>query len=220
MQLNKFLEKIEWLESSHPYGGACIRINNENVLYFDPSHLSEKNMKIKADLILITHSHEDHFSVKNLEKLVKPTTIIVCPEDCEEVLIQNHFTFNIYSMRSNESIKLHNIQIKTFPAYSSTAHPKSAGWLGYIIEVYGFKLYHSGDSGFISEMKNLKNIDIAFLTVRDPYMMSPKELVQAITAFKPKIIIPIHWIEVEKDDIYYIKDNAPKTTKVIILKAK
>ena len=51
-------------------------------------------------------------------------------------------------------------------------------------------------------------------------MMSPKELVQAIIAFKPKVIIPIHWIEEEKDKIYYIKNFAPKTTKVIILKAK
>ena len=103
MQLDEFLKKIEWLESTHPYGSACIRITYGNVIYFDPSHLSAKNIETKADLILITHSHDDHFSVKTLEKLVKPTTIIVCPSDCEEGLLQDHFDFNIYILKSGES---------------------------------------------------------------------------------------------------------------------
>ncbi|MFX1389278.1 MAG: MBL fold metallo-hydrolase [Promethearchaeota archaeon] len=220
MELNKFLEKIEWLESTHQYGGACIRINNESIIYFDPSHLYKKDMSIKADLILITHSHDDHFSVEDLEKLIKPTTIIVCPEDCEELLLLGHYDFNIYLIRPNETVKLHNIKIKAFPAYSSTAHPNSAGWLGFIIEVHNFKLYHSGDSGFIPEMKELKDIDIAFLTVREPYMMSPMETIKAIEAFKPKIAIPIHWIEEERENIDYIKKNSPSFSQVIILDKK
>jgi len=217
MQLNEFLKKINWLESTHPYGSACIKINNQKVIYFDPSHLSEKNMETKADLILISHSHDDHFSVETLEKLVKPTTIIVCPSDCEIDLLNDDFDFNIYVIKSGESVKLYNIKINAFPAYSSTAHPNSAGWLGYTIEINDFLIYHSGDSGFIPEMSNLINIDIAFLTVREPYMMSPKEVIQAINAFKPKVLIPIHWIEEEKESIEYIVNNAPKSTKVIIL---
>jgi L-ascorbate metabolism protein UlaG (beta-lactamase superfamily) len=220
MQLVEFLEKIEWLESTHPYGSACIRINNMNVIYFDPSHLSEKNMETKADLIMISHSHDDHFSVETLEKLVKPTTIIVCPSDCEEELLQDHFDFNIYVIESGDSVKLHNVKISAFPAYSSSAHPDSAGWLGYVIELNKFKIYFSGDSGFIPEMNNLKNVDIAFVTVREPYMMGSKDVINAINAFKPKILIPIHWIEEEKDDIDYILNNAPESTKVIILETK
>jgi len=51
MQLSEFLKKIEWLESSHPYGSACIRINNQQTIYIDPAYLSEENIKKKADLI-------------------------------------------------------------------------------------------------------------------------------------------------------------------------
>ncbi len=220
MELKKFLEKIEWLESNHPYGGACIRINDETIIYFDPSHLNINDTSLKADLILITHSHDDHFSIKDLKRLVKPTTIIVCPKDCEEDLLQDNYNFNIYVIKSNEVVKLHNIKIKAFPSYSSAAHPNSAGWLGFIIEVHKFKLYHSGDSGFIPEMKELKDIDIAFLTVREPYMMSPKETIKAIEAIKPKIAIPVHWIEEEMENIDYIKENSLSFSQVIILDRK
>ncbi len=220
MQLSEFLKKIEWLETDHPYGSACVRINSEIVIYFDPVSLSEENMKKKADLILLTHSHEDHFSVETLENLVKPTTIIVCPFDCEEKLLQDHFDFNIYIIKTGETVKLNRVRIKAIPAYSSSAHPNSAGWVGYIIELNDFRIYHSGDSGFIPEMNDLKNIDISFLTVREPYMMSPKEILQAVNTFKPKILIPIHWIKEEKESIDYIIENSPKSTRVIILEMK
>lgn len=220
MQLSEFLKKIEWLETDHPYGSACVRINSEIVIYFDPVSLSEENMKKKADLILLTHSHEDHFSVETLENLVKPTTIIVCPFDCEEKLLQDHFDFNIYIIKTGETVKLNRVRIKAIPAYSSSAHPNSAGWVGYIIELNDFRIYHSGDSGFIPEMNDLKNIDISFLTVREPYMMSPKEILQAVNTFKPKILIPIHWIKEEKDSIDYIIENSPNSTRVIILEMK
>ncbi|MFX1384705.1 MAG: MBL fold metallo-hydrolase [Promethearchaeota archaeon] len=217
MQLTEFIKKIEWLQSTHPYGSACIRIKDENVIYFDPSNLLEKDIKVKADLILISHSHNDHFSVKTIEKLVKPTTIIICPLDCEEDLLHDNHEFNIFLMKPGESTKLHNIRISSIPAYSQSAHPNSAGWLGYVIELHEFRIYHSGDSGFIEEMKNLNNIDLAFLTVREPYMMSPKDVIKAVNSFKPKIIIPIHWVEEEKENINYIKNNVPKSTKVLIL---
>ena len=217
MQLSEFLKKIEWLESSHPYGSACIRINNKQTIYIDPAYLSEENMKKKADLVLLSHSHEDHFSVETLKNLVKPTTIIVCPSDCEVALVQDCFNFNIYVIKPGETVKFNQVKIESIPAYSSSAHPNTAGWIGYIIELMGFRIYHSGDSGFISEMNDLPNIDIAFLTVREPYMMSPNEVIQAINAFKPKIVIPIHWIEEEKKGINYIVENSPESTRVIIL---
>jgi L-ascorbate metabolism protein UlaG (beta-lactamase superfamily) len=220
MQLSEFLKNVDWLETIHPYGSACIRINSEITLYFDPVNLSENNMKKKADLILLTHSHDDHFSVETIENLVKPTTIIICPVDCEESLIQEHFDFNIYVIKAGDIIKLNRVRIEAIPAYSTSAHPNSAGWVGYIIEVNNFRIYHSGDSSFIPEMNQLKNIDIAFLTVREPYMMSPEEVIQAVNAFNPKILVPIHWVEEEKANVEYIKEKVPKSTKPMILRKK
>jgi L-ascorbate metabolism protein UlaG (beta-lactamase superfamily) len=220
MKLSEFLKKVDWLKSSHPYGSACVRINSEKTIYFDPANLPEESMKKKADFILISHSHNDHFSVETLENLVKPTTIIVCPSDCAESLLHEHYDFNFYVIKPGESIKLNGVKIEVIPAYSSSAHPSSAGWVGYVIELDGFRIYHSGDSGLTPEMSALTNIDIAFVTVREPYMMSPKEVIHAINIFNPKIIVPIHWIEEEKNDIDYITKNAPESTKVIILEMK
>ncbi len=217
MSLSEFLKKVDWLKSNHPYGSACIRINNKLTIYFDPSNLSEENMKKKADLILLTHSHDDHFCIETIEKIVKPNTIIVCPFDCEEPLIHESFDFNIYIMKPGETIKLNRVKIEAIPAYSSSAHPITAGWLGYVIELNKFRIYHSGDSGFTPEMNSLRNIDIAFLTVREPYMMNSVDVINAINAFKPKILIPIHWIKEEKENINYIIKNSPKSTKVLIL---
>ncbi|MFX1418115.1 MAG: MBL fold metallo-hydrolase [Promethearchaeota archaeon] len=218
MQLSDFIKKIEWLKSNHPYGSACVRINSEIIIYFDPANLSEENMKKKADLILLTHSHEDHFSVQTLEKLVKPTTIIVCPTDCEKSLRQEHFDFNIFIAKPRQNLKLNRVKIEIIPAYSNSAHPNSAGWVGYIIELNQFRIYHSGDSGIIPEMNEIKNVDIAFFTVRKPYMMSPKDVIKAAEVIKPKILIPIHWIEEEKSDIEYIKKHSPISTEILILK--
>ncbi len=94
MHLSEFLKKIEWLESDHPYGSACIRIDSEITIYVDPAKLSEENLKKKADLILMSHSHDDHFSIQTIENLVKPTTIIVCPYDCKEALLEKILIFN------------------------------------------------------------------------------------------------------------------------------
>ncbi|MFW9817971.1 MAG: MBL fold metallo-hydrolase [Candidatus Thorarchaeota archaeon] len=220
MLLSEFIKKIDWIETQHPYGSACIRINSGITVYFDPVNLSEDNIAQKADIILLTHSHDDHFSVETVEKLAKPTTIIVCPCDCEQSLLQNHFDFNIYVLKSGENVKLNQVKIKAIPAYSTSAHPNSQGWVGYVIEMNNFRLYHSGDSGFIPEMNNLQNIDIAFLTIREPFQMSPKEVIQAIKAFKPKIAIPIHWIEEEKENINYIIENSPEYTEILILETK
>lgn len=112
IQVSEFLKKVEWLKSSHPYGSACIRINSKKTIYIDPANLSEESTKKKADLILLIHSHDDHFSIETLENIVKPTTIIVCPSDCKESLIKEHFEFNIYVIKPSERIKLNRVKIQ------------------------------------------------------------------------------------------------------------
>jgi L-ascorbate metabolism protein UlaG (beta-lactamase superfamily) len=90
------------------------------------------------------------------------------------------------------------------------------GWLGYIITIGGIRIYHSGDTSFIPEMKELENIDIAILTVRNHYMMNGKQVVDAIASFKPKVVIPVHWLPAEESDIRYIQEHAPTGIKVQI----
>ena len=213
-------KKIEWLKSSHAYGSACVRITHDKVIYIDPSCLSREQTKIKADLILITHSHDDHFSLNTLQDLNTESTTIVTVKDCHDELIRTNKGFKVRMISPGDKTNVDDIVIEAVPAYNlkSTAHPRSEGWAGYIITIGGVRVYHSGDTSFIPEMKELNNIDIALLTVRDHYMMNGKQVVDAITALKPKVVIPVHWLESEKSEIQYIKENAPLGIKVVLLK--
>jgi L-ascorbate metabolism protein UlaG (beta-lactamase superfamily) len=220
MEIQNLLKKIEWLKSSHPYGSACIRIKNNFIIYIDPSHLSNEQVQTKADLILITHSHDDHFSIDIVSKLSKMETIVICTEDVKEILSESKPNLKILTLKPNESKIIADIKITAFPAYSISAHPRSSSWLGYVLEVDGHRIYHSGDSGLMEEMNALNDIDIAFLTIRHPYMMSSDQFIQALETIKPKIAVPLHWIEEERSDIDYIVENCPKYTDLHVLEMK
>jgi L-ascorbate metabolism protein UlaG (beta-lactamase superfamily) len=218
-RLAEILKKTEWLKSSHAYGSACIRITHGKVIYIDPSCLSSEQTKVKADLILVTHSHDDHFSIKTLQELYKDSTTIVTVKDCHEKLTKASTGFKILKLSPGDKINVDDFAIEAVPAYNleSSAHPRSQGWAGFIITIDGVRVYHSGDTSFTPEMKELDNIDIALLTVRDHYMMNGKQVVEAITSFKPKVVIPIHWLAPEKPEIQYIEETTPPDTKVVLL---
>jgi L-ascorbate metabolism protein UlaG (beta-lactamase superfamily) len=220
--------KIEWLKSSHAYGSACIRITHSKVIYIDPSCLSSEQRRIKADLILVTHSHDDHFSPTTIQELCKESTTIVATKDCHDELIKASQgfkskalspEFKVKALSPGDKTAVDEITIEAVPAYNleSSAHPRSKGWLGYIVTIGGVRIYHSGDTSFIPEMNELNNIDIAIVTVRNHYMMNGKQVVEAITSFRPKVVIPVHWLPPEESDIRYIKEHAPSGIEVLIL---
>lgn len=220
--------KIEWLKSSHAYGSACVRVAHDKVIYIDPSHLSNEHIRIKADLILVTHSHDDHFSIPTIQELCKESTTVVAPKDCHDGLIEASPRFKsktlsqgfeVKALSPGENVTIDDVTIEAIPAYNleSSAHPRTKGWVGYIVTIGGVRIYHSGDTSFIPEMKELNNIDIAILTVRDHYMMNGKQVVDAITAFRPKVVIPVHWLHLEEADIRYIKEHAPSGIEILIL---
>ncbi len=80
----------------------------------------------------------------------------------------------------------------------------------------GIRVYHTGDSGFTPEMAALSGIDSLIADVRSPYQMSPKQVVQAAQALKPKLVIPVHWVPRERMGIEYIRDSAPAGIQVLL----
>jgi L-ascorbate metabolism protein UlaG (beta-lactamase superfamily) len=218
-KLAEIQNKIEWLKSTHAYGSACVRIIHDKVIYIDPSCLLSEQTSVKADLILVTHSHDDHFSITTIQELCKESTKILGPKDCHDELINASLRFKVITLSPGDKATVDEITIEAIPAYNleSSAHPRSKDWLGYIITIEGVRIYHSGDTSFIPEMNGLKGIDIAILTVRDHYMMNGKQVVEAMASFKPKILIPVHWLTPELSEIEYIQKHTPPTTKVVLL---
>lgn len=181
-RVQKILNSIKW------YGHASVMIKSEKVIYFDPFELPVGAEK--ADIILITHEHYDHFSQEDIKKIQKENTILVStPDVIAKVKGEKREIF------PGKEMEIDGIRVRAVPAYNidKRFHPKEKKWVGYIVEIEGVTLYHAGDTDFIPEMKNLGKIDIAFLPVGGTYTMNAKEAAEAANAISPAVAIPMHW---------------------------
>ena len=170
------------------YGHSSVKLEyNSRAIFIDPLNVGSE----KADYILITHFHQNHYSLGDIKKLKKENTIIVTPVDCPAEI-----PGSVISMKPNTSVTLHKITITAIPAYNlggKPYHPRSNNWIGYILDIDGTRIYHSGDTDDIPEMKKIKNIDLALLPVSGRSVMNARKAAEVANSFKPNIAIPIHW---------------------------
>ncbi|MFO8051080.1 MAG: MBL fold metallo-hydrolase [Thermoplasmatota archaeon] len=190
--------RIIWL------GHASFRIESEKgTIFIDPWKAKDQP---KADMILVTHSHYDHLSEDDISALKKDTTIIVGPKDVKEQIPET------IEMAPGQKKQLQGIDIETYRAYNQEKefHPKEKDWLGYIIDIDGFRIYHSGDTDVIREMSRLKDVDVALLPVGGTYTMTPQEAAKAVELISPKRSIPMHWGDIigGRDDALKFKELA------------
>ncbi|MCX8190295.1 MAG: MBL fold metallo-hydrolase [Candidatus Diapherotrites archaeon] len=168
-------------------GHSAFKIKAEGlVLYIDPFEISGNE---KADIILITHDHYDHCSEKDLQKIIKDKTQIVCTKTTALKLKTKTIT-----IEPNQEKNVFGIGIKAVPAYNcgKQFHPKGNG-IGFILNIVGKRIYHAGDTDLIPEMQNISKIDIALLPVGGKYTMNAEEAAEAAEIIKPKVAIPMHY---------------------------
>ena len=171
---------------------SSIKITGEKIIYFDPLKVEESH---DADLILITHSHWDHFSKEDILKIKKETTKIIAPKDSKEEILTLGFTeSNIYIVEPDEEFSLHSILIKTVPAYnkSKTFHPKENKWLGYVVKIEDTIYYVMGDTDALEENKNI-TCDVLCIPIGGTYTMNATEAAEFTNILNPKKVIPIHY---------------------------
>jgi len=188
--------EVEWK------GHAGFLIRDDKNIYIDPYKLGGGVGEVKADVILITHSHYDHCSIEDLQRIVKDGTIIVCPADCQSKLTKLHEQIDVKIMEPDNLLDLGFAEVKSVPAYNvdKEFHPKDENWNGYIIEIEGIKIYHAGDTDMIPEMSGLGKIDISLLPVGGTYTMNADEASRAARTIKPKLAVPMHYGEVVGSD--------------------
>ena len=148
----------------------------------------------KADLILITHEHGDHLDPAAIKTLRKDGTELVLTKTCSQSVAGG-------IVMSNGDVKtIDGLKIEAVPAYNivhqrspgNPFHPKGQG-NGYVITFGDKRVYVAGDTENIPEMKQIKNIDVAFLPMNLPYTMTPEMVADVARAFKPKILYPYHY---------------------------
>ena len=160
------LENIELLNH------ACIKFNKEKILYTDPFNLSSNYND--ADIILITHSHYDHFSEEDILKVKNENTVICVTDDLyDKTLVLNFKKENIVVVKPNNTYKILGMDIKTIPAYNTNKkfHSKENGWVGYILNLQGHTYYIAGDTDITEENQNV-SCDVAFVPVGGTYTMN------------------------------------------------
>lgn len=172
------------------YGHDAFRIGGPPVTYIDPWRLPE-DVPL-ADVILITHEHYDHCSPDDVDRILAPDTVIVAPEAALRKL--ENISAEKKSVRVGDHLVLGHLSIEVVPAYNVNKrfHPKSAGHVGYVLELNGIRVYHAGDTDLIPEMASIR-CDVALLPVSGTYVMDAREAARAVDVLKPKLAIPMHY---------------------------
>jgi L-ascorbate metabolism protein UlaG (beta-lactamase superfamily) len=176
----------------HFLGHATLMLDyNGWIIHVDPVGAEADYAELPpADLILVTHEHGDHLDPAAVARITRPGTAIVANPAAADRLR------GAVALRNGESHTVGSVKIEALPAYNTSRgrdrfHPKGRD-NGYLLTIAGKRIYIAGDTEDTPEMKALKNIDLAFLPMNQPYTMTPEQVARAVRAFKPRVLYPYH----------------------------
>ena len=197
---------------------SSIRIDCEGtIVYVDPFQIPSSTGD--ADVILITHDHFDHYSPEDIIRVQKPETRFVLPATmkgkADELIPPEAF---LYYMEPRQSKGVGSVVVETVPAYNmhKLHHPKTAGFLGYIVRAGDIRIYIAGDTDIIPEMKTVM-CDIALVPIGGTYTMDAVEAAKLVNVLKPKIAIPTHYGTVvgSPEDAKVFREHVDPSIEVI-----
>jgi L-ascorbate metabolism protein UlaG (beta-lactamase superfamily) len=179
-----------------PMGHAHVQIEfGGKVIQIDPTGASNLAAAKPADIVLVTDVHGDHMDPPSIEKVKKASTVFVAPK-----ALEGKFPGKTEIIANGETKTVDGISITAVAAYNLTRGP-AAGQLfhdkgrgnGYVLSLGGKRIYFSGDTECVPEIKALQNIDVAFVPANLPYTMTPQEAADCVKAFKPKMVYLYHY---------------------------
>lgn len=160
------------------HGSLRIVTGEGKVIYIDP--YAGEGYDLPADLILITHGHQDHTAVN----LIKSRN-----EDCQIITWKEALVKGEY-----KTFDLGYATVEAVQAGNNKNHSirECVGWL--ITFPDGITLYATGDTSTTDQMKELagRNIDYAFFVCDGIYNMDMKEAIACANLVKAKHSIPYH----------------------------
>ena len=184
------------------FAHASLAIEYEGrIIYVDPVVGNADYAKLpKADMILVTHSHYDHFDMAAIEQLQSPDTRILLDKTSAEGFQGDCFTMLPKAVAEPfEDIKVEAVAAYNTSEHQLQFHPKEREDCGYVVTLGGkVRIYLSGDTEPTDEMRELQGVDIAFVCVNQPYTMTPEQATEAVKALKPQIYYPYHYGQVDE----------------------
>ncbi len=203
----------------HPIGHASVAVTwNGKAFYSDPSDQNSNGPKFAglplADVIVITHTHSDHFGTSRLNLLVKADTAIFAPQSVFNGMPTTNVPGQTFTLRSRTTVlangangAAHGMNVRAIAMYniSNNNHPQGTG-NGYVVTMGGRNLYFSGDTEDIPEMRALTNIDAAFVCMSLPSNMTVDAAASAVREFRPRMVFPYHYRQSTVFDTQRFKD--------------
>ena len=188
--------KITFIESGTEGWMSSIMIETNGIrIYIDPYAIGTDYENKKADLIFITHPHEDHYDPTTIEMLSKDTTEFICPSSCSDIIT----ALNATGVIPGDNLTVGGISFYAIPAYNiataNLAHPRENNWVGYIITIGDYHILQTGDTSLIPEYSDIE-IPIDVLICPIGWGCSNMGLEGGLSAaqiFKPTYFIPIHY---------------------------
>jgi len=180
------------------YHGSVMLEFAGKVIHVDPWGQADYAGIPQADMILITHTHADHMDPAMIKTLRKESTIVVTSEAVNDTL--NGCCGDPETIRNGERKSFLDIEIEAVPMYNLVFgpspgrpwHHKGIG-NGYVLNFGTTRVYFSGDTECVPEIKALKDISVAFVAMNPPRTMPVAEAATCVKEFRPKIVYPYHY---------------------------
>ena len=185
------LEHIHWL------GHDTFRLDGSSTVYIDPWKLPAGARP--ADLILVTHDHFDHFSAADIARIGSAATTLIGPA----AVTGQVSSLTTVTLAPGEAATVGGVTVTAVPAYNldkfrsagEPYHPREAGYLGYVVEMDGRRIYHAGDTDAIPEMSAVR-CDVALLPVGGTYTMTAEEAAAACEELDAAAAVPMHFADI------------------------
>jgi L-ascorbate metabolism protein UlaG (beta-lactamase superfamily) len=186
-EVSAMMKSVHWLGHS-----AVLIAGSKTTIVVDPFQIGGIEGicgKKTADVILVTHGHQDHLSAGDIEKIRGEKTVLVVPKGCEAGL-----KGSVRTMKPGDKITVEGVEVEAVAAYNigKQFHPREKGYVGYVFSVDGIRYFHAGDTDATPEIKSV-SADVAFLPVGGTYTMTAAEAAAVANAIRPKVAVPIHW---------------------------
>ena len=186
-EVSAMMERVHWLG----HAGVLIA-GTKSVVVVDPYEIGGIEGicgRKTADVILVTHGHQDHLSAGDIGKIRGEKTVLVVPKGCEAGL-----KGNVRTVKPGDRITVGDVEVEAVPAYNigKRFHPKEKGFVGYVFRVDGVRYFHAGDTDAVPEIRSV-TADVAFLPVVGTYTMTAAEAAGLANQIRPKVAVPIHW---------------------------